>query len=118
MKPVEPIRLIRMFEQCHITEMELQTRLVQAAANYPPEGFASIIPAEELQAIRQLAESPPVSPEGSPRTFAIGTWIGPHDSEAEEREERRLWHDGIWRWHWFFKSERAEPRGQADRPRE
>jgi hypothetical protein len=117
MGPVEPAKLMRLYEQCHITPMELRTRLVQAAASYPPERFASLIPAEELQAIRELAQSPPASPEGSPRIVALGTWVGAHDHEAEERQERRLWYDGIWRWPRFFRSGQAEA-GAAGRPRD
>jgi hypothetical protein len=118
MKPVEPAKLMRLYEQCYITPMELRTRLVQAAASYPPETFVSLVPAEELRAIRALAESPPASPEGSPRIFAMGSWVGPHDHEAEEREERRLWYDGIWRWHRFFHHRQAELAAPADRPRD
>ena len=103
-RPIEPARLLRLYEQGHFTPMELRMRLIQAAADYPPEGFASLLPAEELQAIRELAASPPNCLEESPRIFAIATVVGPWDQEAEECHERQLWYDGVWSWHRYFQT--------------
>jgi hypothetical protein len=108
MKPIEPATLISLFELGHISPMDLRIRLIQAAAMYPPERFSLLVPDEEVQAIRELAMCPPVSLEDTPRIFAIGTWVGLHDHEAEERQERRLWFEGIWRWHSFFQTGLAE----------
>jgi hypothetical protein len=102
MMPIEPTKLLRLYDQGHFTPMELQCRLVQSAARYSPETFASLMPAKVLEAIRELAESPPESWEGCPRIFAISTCVSQYDSEAEERQERQLWYDGIWCWHSFF----------------
>jgi hypothetical protein len=118
MEPIEPTKLLRAYEQGHITEMELRSRLVQAAASYPPEGFVLLIPADELQAIRELAEAPPSSPDGSPRIFGIVSSVGPRDHEAEERRERRLWYDGIWCLHRYFQRGQAELHVPAIRTRD
>jgi hypothetical protein len=109
MKLVEPEKLIREYERCCMTPLELQSRLIQAAAGFPPEEFASLIPAGVFETIREVAASPPARLEETPRIFAISTCTGPGDSEAEERPARRLWYDGIWRWHRFFQPK--------DRPR-
>jgi hypothetical protein len=118
MQPPEPTKLLRLYDKGHITVTELHRGLVQAAASHPPEDIAALLPAEQLQGIRDLAASPPTSPEGCPRFFQMGSPVGAFDREAHECEQRRLWYDGVWRWHRYFEGGPAERGAAADQPRE
>jgi len=82
--------------------MELDCRLVQAAATARPEELAPLLSAEQLGTLRTLAASPPRSVEDTPRILAMGTTAG------AEQEERQFWYDGIRRWHQFFRDSGAE----------
>jgi hypothetical protein len=70
MQPPEPTKLLRLYDEGQITVMELRTGLVQASASHTPEDIATLLPAEQLQVIRDLTASTPTSPEGSPRFLA------------------------------------------------
>jgi hypothetical protein len=104
MQPPEPARLLRLYDKGNITLMEPHTGLVEAVVAHPVEEIAPLLMVEQLQALRDLAASPPTSPEGCPRTFHMGSWIGPFDWDAHHRERQRLWYDGIWKWHAYFES--------------
>jgi hypothetical protein len=84
--------------------MELDGRLVQAAATAAPEELAPLLSAEQLGTLRGLAASPPRSLEDAPRIFAMGM------TDGTAQEERQLWYDGIWRWHRFFYPKPADTR--------
>lgn len=105
MRASDPAALLRQYEGGRITDGELLARLVQAAADRPPSEIAPVLPAPLLARVRQSAASPPTSPEDSPRSFGTGSWVGPHDHEAEDRRQRRLWYHGAWRWHHFFRAD-------------
>jgi hypothetical protein len=104
MQPPEPAKLLRQYDQGHITPMELHTGLVEAAAGHRVEDIAPLLAAEHLQELRDLVASPPTSPENSPRTYHMGSWIGPFDYAGYQRERQRLWYDGALKWHAYFES--------------
>jgi hypothetical protein len=108
MKSLEPARLLRMYDEGRITEMELRTRLVEAAASASPEEIARLLPAEQLQAIRDLTASPPGPPEDAPRTVCMGSWVGPSDHAAAQCDAQRLWHRGSWQWFQYFEGGASE----------
>jgi hypothetical protein len=105
MRASDPAALLRQYEGGRITDGELLLRLVQAAAERPPSEVAPVLPAPLLARVCRASASPPASPEDSPRIAYAGSWVGPHDHEAEERRQRRLWYDGAWRWHRFFRGD-------------
>jgi hypothetical protein len=114
MQPPVPAKLLRLYDKGHITLMELHTGLVQGAASHPPKEIALLLTAELLQAIRDIAASPPTSPQGSPRIFHMGSWVGPFNLEAQVREEHQLWYDGVWQWHRYIEGCPAEQNSTAE----
>lgn len=41
----------------------------------------------------------------------MGGWIGPSDHQALELQERRLWYEGVKRWHDYLRPETGEMSG-------
>jgi hypothetical protein len=105
MRASDPAALLRQYEEGRITDGELLSHLLKAAAERAPSEIASALPAPLLARVRQAAANPPASPEDSPRSFFMASWVGSYDHEAEERREQRLWYDGAWRWHQFFRAD-------------
>jgi hypothetical protein len=105
MQAPDPANLLRLYDKGHITEMELHTGLVRAAAVHSPEDIAPLLTVKQVQAVREFAASPPSSLEACPRTFHMGSWVGPYDWEADDRAKREQWYDGVWRWHRYFEGE-------------
>jgi hypothetical protein len=93
---VEPSRLKQLLAEGRITSSEYMSRVVQGATKWPPECIAPCIPAGVLEEIRNQSEHPPKCLEESPRIFAIGMTAG------AANEARRLWFEGILKWHDFF----------------
>jgi hypothetical protein len=89
--------VLRQYDRGHITRSELDWRLVQAAATMEPEELLPLLSVEQIELLRTLACSLPKSLEDAPRFFAMGMTI------EVAHEERRLWFDGIRRWHLLFK---------------
>jgi hypothetical protein len=105
MRASDPARLVRDYTEGRITDGELLSRLVKAAADRPPSEIAPSLPAPLLIRVRQAVASPPASAEDVPRSFRMGSGVGPHENEAEDRRERQLWYDGAWRWHDYFRAD-------------
>jgi hypothetical protein len=99
-------RLVGLYEEGCITEPELAHELVRAAV--PPEEIAADLPPLVVARLRDWSASPPASFESTPRTFAIGSVVGPRPHAEEERaNDRWLTYEGLWRWHRYFR-DRAE----------
>lgn len=96
---------LRQYEQGRITASELLGRIVRLAADRPVAEIAATLPEWLLDQLREVSAVPPPSPDRAPRTFHLGSWVGPHDYEAWEHRERRLWFDGAWNWHHYFEAE-------------
>jgi hypothetical protein len=103
MQPLKPTELLARYAKGHLTASELHYQLIQSAAYVRPAETARLLPSDNLRAIRAEADSPPESLEGCPRAYYQGSWIGPYDLKAEELDNRRLWFDGVWLWHRYFK---------------
>ncbi len=100
----DPERWLQLYDEGHITDIELLFRLVQAAASHPPEEIAAFLPSQQLTRMREESADPPESLESSLRYFHMGMWSGPGPHEL--REEQRLWFEGVWQWHRYFNRDR------------
>jgi hypothetical protein len=110
MKPLEPSKLMRLAESGFFTPSEFRIHVIQAAASYSPAELAALLPPAEIKSIRDLAASPPATPDETPRIIVMGMWERDSDPETHQQEERtaRLaWYEGIWRWHEFFQGDGA-----------
>jgi hypothetical protein len=99
---LEPAKLLRLYDDGNLTETELQTHLILAATRYPPESIAPLLSAEHLGGLRARSASPPASADEGMWLLG-GNWEASFDWEAYCREQRRLWYDGVWRWHRYFQ---------------
>jgi hypothetical protein len=96
---------LRQYEQGRITVSELLGRIARLAADRPVAEMATTLPEWLLDQLREVSTTPPPSPDRAPRTLHLGSWVGSHDHEAWEHRERRLWFDGAWNWHHYFRTE-------------
>ncbi len=97
MRLLDPVKVLDLYNCGQITLMELHLRLIQAAATDPPQEIVPLLPEKLLHVIRELSATPPTALEGSPRIFWMGATL------VDEQEARRLWYDGVWRWHHYFE---------------
>jgi len=105
MDSADPTTSLRLYERGHITASELLGRVVRLAADRPAAETAATLPEWLLDRLREVSAAPPPSLDRAPRSFHIGSWVAPHDHEAWEHRERRLWFEGVWNWHRHFKAQ-------------
>ena len=101
-------RLLGAYQRGVITRMELIGRLIELAADTPPEQIAPLLPTDCLGELENLSTHPPATPADAPRSFAIVTAVGPIDYQVNWQREQRLWHEGAWSWHRYFRSVSTE----------
>jgi hypothetical protein len=99
----DPVRIVRLYERGDLTQNEALWSLIRAAAETSPEEVAAELTSEWLLAIRSETLSPPATFEQAPRSFRLGSFIGPATYYEEERTND-LWltFEGLWRWHRYF----------------
>ena len=101
MADVAPRRLVASYNRGMITGHELAFRLIQAAAQWPPDEILPLVPEELLAEVRSRGMNPPERPE----EMHFGQMIsnsGPFDSVAWEREQQAAYYEGARRWHRFL----------------
>jgi hypothetical protein len=113
MMPAPLAKLMDIYYKGSLTPMQIGMELIEVAAKYPPEHYASLIPTEVLEAIREIVESPPATLEETAMVFRIRTVVRPCDWVASDYEEERLkerqqWFDGIWLWHRLLQTDWAK----------
>jgi hypothetical protein len=101
MPAIDPYLLLKHYEAGAITGHELLIGLVQVAAEKHPEQIALLISSELLLKIRETSSNPPSSPDEMV-VFHLGMHSPGFDLKAFQREQARLWYDGLWRWHQYF----------------
>ena len=101
-------KLLKLYDCCEITPMELLIGLVQAAVESPPEQIIPLLSPESLQKLQEASKNPPTTPDK--QLFCDISCHGPgFDWEAWQREQQRLWYDGVWRWHHYFHRAKERP---------
>jgi hypothetical protein len=100
--PVSALQLVREYERGNLTEHETVHDLIECGAKEGVARIVPLIPSSFLEQIRELALTPPGTPEGCGLRVCISARMGPVDVEKEQREWRQRWFDGIWRWHQYF----------------
>jgi hypothetical protein len=104
MGDVPPKKLVADYNRGRITGHELAFRLIQAAAEHPPEEILSLVPEEMLAEVRERGLNPPARPEDM-RFAHMFSNTGPYDLAAWEREQQASYYDGAWRWHRFWSEQ-------------
>jgi hypothetical protein len=99
---VEPAKLLGLFAAGALTRHDLLIRLCQAATESSPKQIAAELPPDVLVQVREWSATPPASPDKC-RVFGLVCAAGEYDWEGHLREESRRLHDGLWRWHGYFK---------------
>lgn len=85
------VKIVRQYEAGIVTDSECLWELIEAAAGGPPKQIIVALPAEWRSRLREAAAEPPESLDLCPRSIRGGI-----------ESDRRLWFDGIRRWHDYF----------------
>jgi hypothetical protein len=93
-------RLLRQYDQGHVTRHELLNGLVRAAALVSADEVAVALPLDVMEVLREETVSPPASFAAMPPIVRLRGWPG---SGEEERNDRRLTFEGLWRRHRYFQ---------------
>jgi hypothetical protein len=106
MSVLSVLSIVQAFDRGHYTRGETVSRLIQAAADLPPEVIVGDLSAGWLAELRAETNSPPA------RVDDI-IWIQPicagpgFDWAAHQAKMVRLCFEGAWRWHKYFVSQPA-----------
>jgi hypothetical protein len=95
----DPHKLLAGYEQGHLTAHELVTRLIEAAAEQPPEELVPPLPADILLALRQRAAEAPT--EGGVYIWG-GNLMPGVDPQEFMADKKRIWGEGVRRWRGYF----------------